>query len=478
MNDIKTEEITADKKKGFGEIGLKPEIIRALDEAKYFEMFPIQEGAIKPLLEGRDVIGQAHTGSGKTAAFSLPLIQKLDGTKPYVQSLVVVPTRELALQVTDEFNKLAKYTGVKAFPIYGGQAITPQIERLSKRTPQVVVATPGRLIDHIERETIELSDVRTVILDEADRMLDMGFIEDVDYILKHLPTGSQTALFSATMPQEIVRLSQRYMDNPVEVLIDTDEISLETIEQRYALVDDRDKFAALVEYIKRNKISSGIIFCSTKFKTQRLSERMQAAGFRAAPIHGDLSQNQREHAMRNFRSGHVELLIATDVAARGIDVPKVSHVINYEVPQDPLTYFHRIGRTARAGKTGSAMTFVSGAEYPDFRRITGMTEVEITKMTGLLPEGYRPSREERFTGDLRRGNRERWGRRPQRGGRFEGRAQRSTNWRDNGRSERPSSEYRSSSSGFQFVERVSTSSSSGGYGDSGRPRRDRRQRYR
>ncbi len=388
------EEITTNE---FHKIGLRPEIMKALDEIGYTRMFPIQAEAIIPLKEGKDVIGQAHTGSGKTAAYSLPMIQGLDARKRYVQALVVVPTRELALQVTEEFNKLARYTEVRAFPIYGGQAITPQIERLTKRTPQVVVATPGRLIDHIERRTIDLGDVRTVILDEADRMLDMGFIDDVDYILKQLPTGSQTALFSATMPQEIVRLSQRYMNHPVEVLIDTDEISLDTIEQKYALVDERSKFTALAEYVRRSGISSGIIFCQTKIKTHRLAERMQAAGFKAAPIHGDLSQNQREHTMRNFRSGHVELLVATDVAARGIDVPRVSHVINYEVPQDPLTYFHRIGRTARAGKSGSAMTFVSESEYPDFRRITGMTEVEIKKVVGLLPEGYSASREPVFS---------------------------------------------------------------------------------
>ena len=380
---------------GFHEIGLHPEIIKTLDEVGYTTMFPIQAGAIRPLLDGKDVIGQAHTGSGKTAAFSLPMIQKLNGSKRYVQALVIVPTRELALQVTEEFNKLARRSEVRAFPIYGGQSITPQIERLAKRTPQVVVATPGRLIDHIERETIELGDVQTIILDEADRMLDMGFIDDVDYILKQTPSGSQIALFSATMPPEIMRLSRKYMRNPTEVLIDTDEISLDTIEQKYVLVDERSKFMALAEYIKKSDISSGIIFCSTKIKTRRLAEKLQSAGFRVLPIHGDLSQNQREYAMRNFRSGQVELLVATDVAARGIDVPRVSHVINYDVSQDPLTYFHRIGRTARAGKSGSAITFVSENEYPDFRRITGLTEVEIKKVTGLLPEGYHPPKEQR-----------------------------------------------------------------------------------
>lgn len=395
MNEQKTVSTTTNKEhdakpqgsKGFSGLNLRPELNRALRDAGYSIMFPIQEQAIPPLLERRDLIGQAHTGSGKTAAFSIPMIEKLDEGKPYVQALVIVPTRELALQVTDEFNKLAKYTNLKAYPIYGGQSITPQIERLHKRTPQVVVATPGRLIDHIDRETIDLQDVEFVVLDEADRMLDMGFIDDIDYILRQIPKGNQTALFSATMPEEIRRLSQRYMNRPLEVLIDSDEISLETIEQRYVLVDDRTKLPALIEYLRRNGISSGIIFCGMKFRAQRLAEKLQSAGFKAAPIHGDLSQNQREHAMRNFRNGYIELLVATDVAARGIDVPAVSHVINYDVPQDPLTYFHRIGRTARAGRNGQAVTLVTESEYPDFNRIVGMTEVPITKLSGLLADG-------------------------------------------------------------------------------------------
>jgi len=221
-------------------------------------------------------------------------------------------------------------------------------------------------------------------------MLDMGFIDDVDYIMRKLPNESQTALFSATMPKEIVRLADRYMRNPVEVLIDSDELSIEEIDQSYAIVDERSKFQALVEYIRKNSISSGIVFCSTKIKTQRLAERLQAQGFRAAPIHGDLSQNRREHAMQNFRDGRIELLVATDVAARGIDVPEVGHVINYDVPQDPLTYFHRIGRTARAGRAGKAITLVSNSEYPDFNRIAGMTEAQIKRVADILPAGYKP----------------------------------------------------------------------------------------
>ncbi len=440
--------------RGFESLRLNKNIIDAVKELGFTSMFPIQEKAIPPLLEGKDVIGQAHTGSGKTAAYSIPMIQKLDGRKPYVQALVVVPTRELALQVTDEFNRLGKFSELRAYPIYGGQSITPQIERLRRKTPQVVVATPGRLIDHIERETIELQDVKFVVLDEADRMLDMGFIDDVDYILRQLPTGNQIALFSATMPGEIRRLSNRYMNHPVEVLIDSDEISLESIEQKYTLVEDRDKFAALVDYIKKGGITSGIIFCGMKFKTQRVAERLQAAGFKALPIHGDLSQNQREHAMRSFRNGHAELLVATDVAARGIDVPAVSHVINYDVPQDPLTYFHRIGRTARAGRAGSAITFVSGGEYPDFNRIMGMTQVQIQKVAGLATQGkspheFTPSSQHRF--DRNRGGRNRQGY----GGRNYGSRDNKGEQRGGERrEERPQGH-----GGFSFTERVTPSGS-------------------
>lgn len=381
------------EKMSFDSLNLRHEVKRSLREIGYVSMFPIQAQSIPHLLQGKDVIGQAHTGSGKTAAFAIPIIEKIDQTKPYVQALVIVPTRELALQVTDEFNKISRHLPIRGYSIYGGQSITPQIERLTKKTPQIVVATPGRLIDHLERGTIDFQDVRFVVLDEADRMLDMGFIDDIDYIMRQLPSGSQTALFSATMPNAILRLSHKYMNHPVNILVDSDELSVNEIDQSYAIVDERSKFQALVEYIRKSQISSGIVFCSTKIKTQRLAERLQAQGFRASPIHGDLSQNRREHAMRNFREGRIELLVATDVAARGIDVPAVGHVINYDVSQDPLTYFHRIGRTARAGRAGKAISLVSNSEYPDFSRIVGMTDAQITKVTDILPAGYKPPTE-------------------------------------------------------------------------------------
>lgn len=412
----------------FETLKLRNEVLRSLREIGYGTMFPIQAQAIPPLLQGKDVIGQAHTGSGKTAAFAIPIIEKIDQSKPYVQALVVVPTRELAVQVTDEFNKLARHLPIRAYSIYGGQSITPQIERLTKKTPQIVVATPGRLIDHLERGTIDFQDVKFVVLDEADRMLDMGFIDDIDYIMRQLPNNSQTALFSATMPNEILRLSHKYMNHPANILIDSDELSIDEIDQTYAVVDERSKFQALVEYVRKSQISSGIVFCATKIKTQRIAERLQAQGFRAAPIHGDLSQNRREYAMRNFRDGRIELLVATDVAARGIDVPEVGHVINYDVPQDPLTYFHRIGRTARAGRAGKAISLVSNSEYPDFSRIMGMTEAQIRKVTDVLPPGYKPPVEgpktsfsdQRGGGRFRRDNRQHFRRNEQSGERERG----------------------------------------------------------
>lgn len=449
---------------GFETLHMRPEIARSLREIGYLTMFPIQAGAIPPLQQGKDVIGQAHTGSGKTAAYALPILEKADGSKPYIQALIVVPTRELAMQVTDEFNKLSRYLNVRAYSIYGGQAITPQIERLQKRTPQIVVATPGRLIDHMERGTIDLHDVRFVVLDEADRMLDMGFIDDVDYIMRELPTNSQTALFSATMPQEIIRLSNKYMSKPVNVLIDSDDLSVDEIEQQYAIVDERSKFAALVEYIKKSRISSGIVFCATKIKTQKLAERLQAAGFKAAPIHGDLSQNRREHAMHSFRKGFVELLVATDVAARGIDVPELGHVINYDVPQDPLTYFHRIGRTARAGRAGKAITLVSNGEYPEFSRIFGMTEVEIKRITDILPPDYHPPKEQPIHS---------YGR-YDRGRRFSGHRDRPQFNRGSGNDQGFQRERRSGG-GFSFTENVGTGGGrSAGYG--GDRRREMRPR--
>src|SRR2546425_3652822 len=357
---------------------MSTEILRALEENGYEMPFPIQESAIPFILRGIDVIGQAHTGTGKTAAFSLPILRRLKRYGP-VQVLIVVPTRELAVQITIEINKFAKYSNIKAASIYGGQSINLQLDQL-KRGVQIVVATPGRLIDHLKRGTIQLDDVRFVVLDEADRMLDMGFIEDIKFILFYVTEDRQTCLFSATMPQEILRLAQDYMKEPKEIRLNEEELSLDTIAQSYLIVHEREKFKHLCNFIKNRDKKQTIVFAATKQRTQRLANDLKQEGFRAITIHGDLSQKQRDIAMYRFKNGNEDILVATDIAARGIDVPAVGHVINYDIPEDPLIYFHRIGRTARAGATGKAISLVSQDRIDNFGRILRQTQHSIRKL--------------------------------------------------------------------------------------------------
>jgi len=332
---------------------MSAEILKALKENKFETPFPIQEAAIPLILKGLDVIGQAHTGTGKTAAFSLPILTKIKRNGP-IQALILVPTRELAVQVTNEISKFVRYTGLRSVSIYGGQSIGLQHDLL-RRGVQIVVATPGRLIDHLKRGSIQLDDVRYVVLDEADRMLDMGFIEDIKFILFYVTEDRQTCLFSATMPQEILRLAQDYMKEPKEIRLNEEELSLDTIDQSYLIVHEREKFKHLCNFIKNRDKKQTIVFAATKQRTHRLANELKQEGFRAITIHGDLSQKQRDIAMHRFKNGSENILVATDIAARGIDVPAVGHVINYDVPEDPLIYFHRIGRTARAGATGKAI---------------------------------------------------------------------------------------------------------------------------
>ena len=362
----------------FSEMGLKNEIVNALNEEGLIDTFAIQETSMPHILHGEDLIGQAHTGSGKTFAFSLPIIHKIDPSVKGVTALILVPTRELALQVTEEIKRAAKYTGVKAIEIYGGVSINRQFDLL-KWAQQIVVATPGRLIDLMNRRAISLNNVKFLVLDEADRMLDMGFIDDIEFIIHHIPKNRQTLLFSATMPKEIVRLSERYMKNPVKILLDEDDLSVKLIDQAYLVVDERRKMDHLSEILKTIK-GKVLIFCSTKYRTRRLDRDLHMRGFRTTSIHGDLSQNQREYAMQRFRDGKTQILVATDVAARGIDIPDIEQVINYDVPMDPLMYFHRIGRTARAGESGKALTLVSQHQYDDFQNIMKRTEVFIKQL--------------------------------------------------------------------------------------------------
>jgi len=385
--------------KEFRELGLKSEILKGLQEIGFTETFPIQAEAIPLILAGKDVIGQAHTGTGKTAAFSLPILHKIDRNIP-IQALIIAPTRELAMQVTTEIKKFAKYMPIRTVTIYGGQSINVQFDALRRGT-NIIVATPGRLIDHLKRGSISLRDVKFVVLDEADKMLDMGFIDDIKYILERVPSNRQVCLFSATMPREILGLAARYMREPENILLDNDELSLNTIEQSYLVVDARDKLEHLCNQIKR-KNTQTIVFCATKYRTRKLARDLQDKGFRVSAIHGDLPQSKRDNAMHRFRKGQDDILIATDLAARGIDVPQVGHVINYDVPSDPLMYFHRIGRTARAGGKGLAFTLVSGQEQEAFGRIRERTEVSIKRLNeelGIEIKAYTPQRSYGFARD-------------------------------------------------------------------------------
>jgi len=372
--------------KTFEELGLSAQLTKALPENGFKAPFPIQETAIPLILQGKDVVGQAHTGTGKTAAFGLPILQQIKPGGP-VQVLILAPTRELAVQVTDEINRLAKYTGIRAVTIYGGQSINLQLDKL-RRGVQIIVATPGRLIDHIKQGSIILDDVRFVVLDEADRMLDMGFIDDIKFILFYVNEDRQTCLFSATMPPEILRLAEEYMrQNKIEhVRLNEEEITLETIDQSYLVVEEREKFKHLVDFIRRNQNakSQTIVFAATKQRADRLAYKLRQEGFSAVTIHGDLSQKQRDNAMHKFKRGMEDILVATDIAARGIDVQAVGNVINYDVPEDPNVYFHRIGRTARAGGEGNAITLVSNDRISDFGRILAQTKLPIRKLNDEL----------------------------------------------------------------------------------------------
>ncbi|AIQ68248.1 DEAD/DEAH box helicase [Paenibacillus graminis] len=364
--------------KTFAEFGLEPKVLQAITELGFEEATPIQEQAIPIALTGSDLIGQAQTGTGKTAAFGIPLISKIAREEEKILALVMTPTRELAIQVAEEIGKLTRFKGLRSLAIYGGQDIGRQIRGLKKK-PQIIIGTPGRLLDHINRKTIRLDDVQTIVLDEADEMLDMGFMEDIQSILKLVPEERQTMLFSATMPPNIQRLAQQFLKNPQHVSVIPKQISAPLIDQAYIEVPERQKFEALSRLIDMESPDLAIVFGRTKRRVDELAEGLQKRGYSADGLHGDLSQNQRDAVMRKFRDGSIDVLVATDVAARGLDVSGVTHVINFDLPQDPESYVHRIGRTGRAGKEGTAWSFVTPREMDHLHLIERVTRHRITR---------------------------------------------------------------------------------------------------
>jgi ATP-dependent RNA helicase DeaD len=352
----------------FRDLGLSAELLGALDELGYTEPTPIQQQAIPELLAGHDVIGQAQTGTGKTAAFGLPLLQYLDPSSDETQALVLTPTRELCIQVTQALRVYAEHIPIEVIAVFGGQAVRTQQSRL-RTGAHVVVATVGRTLDLINRGSLSLSSARYVVLDEADEMLDLGFIDDVERILRLSPSGRQTGLFSATIPPPIERLADRYMYDPVTIRVTPQKVTVDAIEQAYVEVPARAKVDRLIDVLRAEEPEQAIIFCRTKIGTARLDETLRARGLEVKALHGDLTQGQRDGVMLAFKDHRLRLLAATDVAARGLDIEHVTHVINYDVPDATDSYVHRIGRTGRVGRTGRAITFVTPAQRQEIPRI-------------------------------------------------------------------------------------------------------------
>ena len=373
----------------FKDLPLTGELLRSIEELGYESLFPIQAQAIIPLLEGKDVIGQAQTGTGKTAAFGIPMIQRLNHDVCGVQGLVLAPTRELAVQVAQNMSCFGKYAKIKVLAVYGGESINKQIHALSNGV-HIVVGTPGRIIDLMNRRVLNLSSVRIVVLDEADRMLDMGFIDDIEFILSKTPRERQTSLFSATIDESVMRVCNRYMKNPQKILVSKDEIALTQMKQYYTVVAQHGKFAALCKIIREEQVDKAIIFCRTRRETSRLADQLYRKGYRVQALHAGFTQAQRDRVMADFRSGRLNLLVATDVAARGLDIQGITHIINYDVPMDPLVYFHRIGRTARKGEEGTAVTLVSYGEMSDFSNIKSLTKTKIEEIGSAAPESDSP----------------------------------------------------------------------------------------
>lgn len=369
--------------------GIDPRILRAVSEMGYEQMTPIQEQAIPKLMEGRDVIGQAQTGTGKTAAFGIPMLQRMDAGSRELQGMILCPTRELAIQAAEELHKFSKYMhGIRVVPIYGGQDISRQIKAL-KGGAQIIVGTPGRVMDHMRRHTIKPDGLKMVVLDEADEMLNMGFREDMETILGEIRYPHQTALFSATMPQAILDITHKYQKDAVAVRITKKELTIPLVKQYYYVVKNIYKEEAVSRLIDTYGLKRSIIFCNTKKMVDELTENLKRRGYQAEGLHGDMTQKQRDFVMNRFKNGGLQVLIATDVAARGIDVDDLEAVFNYDVPQDTEYYVHRIGRTGRAGREGLAFTFAYGRDLYRIREIervckTKMTEQKLPKSRQVM----------------------------------------------------------------------------------------------
>jgi len=364
----------------FKDLNLSNEVLRAIADMGFEEATPIQSKSIPPILNGFDLIGQAQTGTGKTCAFGIPAIEMVQPEMESIQVLVLCPTRELAIQSSEELRNVLKYKeGIRILPVYGGQPIDRQIMALKKR-PQIIIGTPGRVMDHLRRRTIKLEHLKMIVLDEADEMLNMGFREDIDTILEKVPENRQTILFSATMPKEILDITRKYQKDPIHIKVAHKELTVPSIEQYYLEVKESVKLEVLSRLIDTNDIKLSLVFCNTKKRVDEVTSSLQSRGYSAEALHGDMRQEHRDKVMSQFRKGNFDILVATDVAARGIDVDDVEAVFNYDLPSDEEYYVHRIGRTGRAGRTGKAFTFISGREIYKLRDIQRYTKSTVTFM--------------------------------------------------------------------------------------------------
>ena len=358
----------------FGDLEIHADVARAIDDLGWMGPTPVQDQAVKILQQGRDLLAQAQTGTGKTAAFAIPILERVEQGAKRPQAIVIVPTRELAVQVTREFGALGRYRDAHEVAIYGGVSYTPQ-DRALKRGVGVVVGTPGRLLDHIERGTLDLRGIEIVILDEADRLLDMGFAPDVRRLLRRMPKERQTALFSATLSWEVRDLAATFMRDALSIAIDPERQTIETVEQLWVEVLEEDKVRALEELLGRSEFDQVLVFRHTKRGVDDLVRQLQRRGRKAEAIHGDLSQRERERTLEAFKSGQIPIMVATNVAARGLQIDDISHVVNYDLPEDPETFTHRIGRTGRMGKSGVAVTFVSEWDFDEFEALRARAKV-------------------------------------------------------------------------------------------------------